>query len=70
MTVEVRQAGLDDTGAITALFGARIPIWQRINKQGQVEDVPYAQLTIYERWLHGGPWMSIETCAVLLNHLL
>ena len=70
MSVEVRQAGLDDTGAISALFGARIPIWQRINKQGQVEDLPYAALTIYERWLHGGPWMSIETCAILLNHLL
>ncbi len=70
MTVEIRQAGLDDTGAISALFGARIPIWQRINQQGQVEDVPYASLTIYERWLHGGPWMSVETCAILLNHLL
>ncbi|MEO8397190.1 MAG: hypothetical protein ABI700_29615, partial [Chloroflexota bacterium] len=70
MGVEVRQAGLDDTGAISALFGARIPIWQRINKQGQVEDVPYTALTIYERWLHGGPWMSVETCAILLNHLL
>ena len=70
MSVEIRQAGLDDTGAISALFGARIPIWQRINQQGQVEDVPYEALTIYERWLHGGPWMSVETCAILLNHLL
>ncbi len=70
MSIEVRQAGLDDTRAISALFGARIPIWQRINKQGQVEDVAYEALTIYERWLHGGPWMSVETCAILLNHLL
>ena len=70
MSVEIRQAGLDDSGAISALFGVRIPIWQRMNKQGQVEDVPYEALTIYERWLHGGPWMSIETGTVLLNHLL
>ena len=70
MTNEIRQAGLDDTRAISALFGVRIPIWQRINQQGQVEDVPYEALTIYERWLHGGPWMSVETCAILLNHLL
>jgi hypothetical protein len=70
MTIEVRSATLDDTGAISALFRARIPLWQRINAKGQVEDMPYESLTIYERWLHGGPWMSIETCAVLLNHLL
>jgi hypothetical protein len=70
MSIEVRQAGLDDSGAISALFCAQIPIWQRMNAQGQVEDVPYEELTIYERWLHGGPWMSIETGAIQLNHLL
>ena len=70
MSVEVRQATLDDTRAISALFCERIPNWQRINAQGQVEDVPYEALTIYERWLHGGPWMSVETAAILINHLL
>lgn len=70
MTIDVRRAGLDDSGAVSALFCARIPVWQRINPQGQVENVPYEALTVYERWLHGGPWMSIETCAILLNHLL
>lgn len=70
MSIEVRQAGLDDSGAISALFCAQIPIWQRLNAQRQVEDVPYEQLTIYERWLHGGAWMSIETSAIHLNHLL
>jgi hypothetical protein len=70
MSIEVRQAGLDDSGAISALFCAQIPIWQRMNAQGRVEDVPYEELTIYERWLHGGPWMSIETGAIQLNHLL
>lgn len=70
MSIEVRQAGLDDTRAVSALFGARIPIWQRLNPQGQVEDVAYEALTIYERWLHGGPWMSVETGAILLSHLL
>ncbi len=70
MSMEIRQAGLDDTKAISALFYTRIPLWQRINKQGQVEDVPYEALTVYERWMHGGPWMSIETYAILLNHLL
>jgi GNAT superfamily N-acetyltransferase len=32
--------------------------------------VPYETLSVYERWLHGGPWMSVETGAIQLNHLL
>ncbi len=70
MSFDVRQASLDDTDAISRLFRARIPVWQRIDAGGRVEDVPYDALTIYERWTHGGPWMSVETCAILLNHLL
>lgn len=70
MTIEFRHAVLDDTAGISALFRAQIPLWQRVNKQGRVEDLPYESLTIYERWLHGGPWMSVETGALLLNHLL
>lgn len=68
--MQVRQATLDDTQAISALFCARIEKWQRLNAQQQVEDVPYSSLTIYERWLHGGVWLSIETGAVWLSHLL
>ncbi|MEP7290556.1 MAG: hypothetical protein ABI835_02180, partial [Chloroflexota bacterium] len=70
MSINVRLAGLDDSAAISALFCAKIPLWQRVNPQGKVEDLPYEALTVYERWLHGGPWMSVETCAILLNHLL
>lgn len=68
--LKVRKALLDDTAAISALFRARIPAWQRLRLDGQVEDVPYELLNIYERWLHGGAWMSIETSAIFLNHLL
>ena len=66
----VRQATLDDAGKIVALFIKRISIWQRLNSAGQVEDQAYDQLTIYERWLHGGAWMSLETGAIWLSHLL
>ncbi|GIL12977.1 MAG: hypothetical protein BroJett038_16970 [Chloroflexota bacterium] len=66
----VRQAALDDTQAISRLFRSRITAWQRLDDRGQVQDVPYEALTIYERWLHGGPWMSIETAALQLSHLL
>src|SRR5512143_746748 len=27
-------------------------------------------MTLYERWQQGGPWVSVETCAVHLNRLL
>lgn len=66
----VRQATLDDTDSIVALFTERVAVWQRLDASGQVENRPYDQLTIYERWLHGGAWMSLETGAIWLNHLL
>lgn len=68
--IQVRQARLDDTQAISALYRTRISAWQRLDERGQVQDVSYESLTIYERWLHGGPWMSIETGAIQLSHLL
>ena len=66
----VRQAKLDDTHAIVNLFTSRIPKWQRLNARGQVEDLPYEALTIYERWVHGGAWMTLETAVLWLSHLL
>ncbi|MBZ0289637.1 MAG: N-acetyltransferase, partial [Anaerolineae bacterium] len=69
-SIQVRSAALDDTLAISALWRSHITVWQRVNAQGQVEDVPYEALTIYERWLHGGPWMSAETGAIHLSGLL
>ena len=68
--MQIRRATLDDTQAISNLFRARIERWQRMDEQGQVQDLTYDDLTIYERWLHGGAWMSIETGALWLSHLL
>ncbi|MFO7323516.1 MAG: GNAT family N-acetyltransferase [Chloroflexota bacterium] len=68
--LQVRQATLDDTQAISALFRSQIQVWQRFDAEGRVQDVEYHQLTIYERWLHGGPWMSVETAAIQLCQLL
>ncbi|MEO0594598.1 MAG: hypothetical protein AAF126_00640 [Chloroflexota bacterium] len=68
--MRIRKATLDDTRAITALFCDRVPRWQRVDEQGSVQDLPYEDLTIYDRWLHGGAWMSIETGAVWLSHVL
>jgi len=69
-TFTVRPARLDDAAAISDLYRTLIPAWQRWDTAGHVEDVPYDALTIYERWLHGGSWMSIETAAIHLSHLL
>jgi GNAT superfamily N-acetyltransferase len=69
-SIQVRSAALDDTLAISALWRSPITVWQRVNAEGKVEDVAYDTLTIYERWLHGGPWMSVETAAIHLSHLL
>jgi GNAT superfamily N-acetyltransferase len=69
MTIIVRTATLDDTGAITGIHTSNTARWQRLTEHGSVEDVPYEQLSVHERWLHGGPWMSIETCAVHISHL-
>lgn len=65
----IREALLDDTHAICRLAQMQIGVWQRIDAGGRVEDVTYEQLSIYERWLHGGPWMSVETGALQLSHL-
>lgn len=68
--IHIRRAGLDDTEAISRLFRAGIQTWQRIDADGRVQDIHYDGLSIYERWLHGGAWMSIETGVLLLSHLL
>ncbi len=68
--MQVRQATLDDTRQIVQLFLAGIDRWQRLDANGRVEDLPYDALTIYERWLHGGAWMTLETGAIWLSHLV
>jgi GNAT superfamily N-acetyltransferase len=68
--ITVRLATLDDVAAITALHTALITRWQRLDAQDRVEDVAYEALTTFERWSHGGAWMSREMGAVHLTHLL
>ncbi|MDD9957006.1 MAG: hypothetical protein OXP68_12390 [Anaerolineaceae bacterium] len=68
--MKVRPATLDDTAAISELHCAQIPVWQRLDESGRVQDVEREALSIYERWQHGGPWMSVETGALHLSHLL
>lgn len=68
--IQVRSAQLDDTRTISKLYCDRVSVWQRLDANGQVENVAYDDLTIYERWLHGGAWMSLETATLFLSHIL
>ncbi len=68
----VRLATLDDSASIVEIYTSHHPAWQRVEvgAQGTGNSTAYTDLTLYERWQQGGPWMSLETGAVHLNRLL
>lgn len=68
--ITVRLATLQDTAAITEIHKSDVTAWERVDAAGGLVNVRYDDLSLYERWQHGGPWLSIETCAVHLNRLL
>ena len=69
MKLIVRTASLDDVRGIVDIYCSDIDKWiKRVN--GREVEARYEELSIEERWSHGGPWMSIETCAIHLNYLL
>ena len=66
--MRVRQALLGDAEAISAIYCSHVELWR--HQDNEQHDTHYADLSLYERWQHGGPWLSVETCAVWLGHLL
>lgn len=66
-SLTIRPATPEDAAAVTALHCSHVRVWRR---GGVGEPTPYEALTPYERWLHGGPWMDAETCAVYLTEWL
>lgn len=68
----VRQAILADTHAITDIYCSTVEghVFTRRNLDGTRTPIPYEELSLFERFMNGGPWMSVETCAVWLAHLL
>lgn len=68
----VRQATLADTFAITDIHCSNVDggVFTRRNFDGTRTPVPYEELSLFERYMSGGPWMSVEMCAVWLAHLL
>lgn len=68
--IDVRLATLQDCAAICDIHKSDVSHWQRYDSAGNAQTVRYADLTVYERYTHGGAWMSLETCAIHLNRLL
>jgi len=69
MTIKIRIASLDDVKGIVDVHCPSIDKWVKYINGREVE-VEYEDLTVAERWSYGGPWMSIETCAIHINNLL
>lgn len=65
--MEVRQASLGDAGAITDVYKSLVSLWKRADDP---QSLRYEELSLFDRWQYGGPWFSVETCAVWLGHLI
>jgi GNAT superfamily N-acetyltransferase len=70
--IRVRQAQLADVFAITDCYCSNVDngVFTRRNPDGTRTPVSYENLSLAERFMNGGPWMSVETCAVWVAHLL
>jgi len=69
MDISIRMATLDDVKGIVDVHRSDVSKWYKIVNGKRVE-ARYEELNVIERWMLGGPWMSIETCAIHINHLL
>jgi len=67
--IEVREASLDDVEDITEVHKSDVKKWYRVVGSELIE-ADYDELTVEERWLHGGQWMSIETCYLHIKSFL
>ncbi|MBN1873223.1 MAG: GNAT family N-acetyltransferase [Anaerolineae bacterium] len=65
--ITVRLATLSDVRAITGIHCSTVKMWHD-PKSGRVKQ--YEDLDLFGHWCNGGPWMSVELCAIHLNALL
>ncbi|WP_048146981.1 GNAT family N-acetyltransferase [Pyrococcus abyssi] len=56
--MKIREATLNDAQGITEVHISDVKIPR------------YEELSVEERYRYGGPWMSVETCAIHINNLL
>mgnify|MGYP000206236058 CR=1 FL=1 len=69
MNIIIRSATLDDAKAITEINISDVNTWVRFD-DNKLEQDKYENISVEDRYLKGGPWMSIETCAIHLNYML
>ena len=69
MKPRVRLATLDDVRGIVDVHCSDVKRWYK-RVGGRRAEARYEDLSVEERFEHGGPWMSVETCAVHLNYVL
>lgn len=62
----IRTAGLDDVVGIHEVHKSDISEWRHLDGS----PAAFERLSVLERYLHGGPWMSPESCAVYVNELI
>jgi len=67
--LKVRMATLDDVEGITEVHCSDVDKWFKWIR-GEKVQARYEELSVGERYRHGGPWMSIETCAIHINYVL
>lgn len=64
--IVVRTAGLDDVFGIHEVHKSDVGQWHHLDGS----PAEFDRLSVLERYLHGGPWMSPESCAVYVNELI
>jgi len=66
----IRQATVTDAPAISAVHCSTVAGWYALDANGVERPARYNDLTPAQRWLNGGPWMDVETCAHHLRRLI
>jgi ribosomal protein S18 acetylase RimI-like enzyme len=66
----IRPATPADVADICAVHCSNVARWQRWEAAGAPRPARYTDLSPYQRWLNGGPWLDPETCAFHLQRFL
>lgn len=70
MSIQVRPATLDDVPAISAIHVSDLVTWKRWDEDDTECLATYEELSPFERWLNGGPWMDPSTLRPHLQRLM
>jgi len=70
--MKIRYANLNNVRDIVEVYvscGPDSGVWYK-GFGGEKREASYEELSLFERYMNGGPWMSVETCAVHVNDML